>query len=213
MWVKISFFFFLLRVFLARIRFNTILLVKWFFCRYPLLEPKFIKQASQQAVKNFVKNKISLNNMIGKIPITWIMFFYLVGFFTVLDQLKVYWNLKSVTVLVLMLVVIFIFTILSENSLVKLISFFFYWLCILTIFLVWFPLEQTNIWHYYLRLLVLLVIVRPLWHFLVELLFFLLLKQIYPYSWFQKLLPYLSPNFGPLEIKSPNENGDSKTHT
>lgn len=213
MWVKISFFFFLLRVFLARIRFNVILSVKWFFYRYPLLEPKFIKQASQQEVKNFIKNKISLNNMVSKIPITWIMFFYLVGFFTVLNQLKVYWNFKPITVLVLMLAVIFIFIVLSENSLVKLISLFFYWLCVLTILLVWFPLEQTSIWHYYLRLFILLTIVRPFWHFLTELLFFLLLKQIYPYPWFQKLLPYLSPNFNSQEIKNPNENGDSKNHT
>ena len=141
----------------------------------------------------------------------WFSFCYLIGFFTLIAQIQYYFNLTEMQTTFLVFFILILFVTRGNNFLIRFISWILYWFFLLTVFPYIF--FSDNLLHCYSYLLVVIVIIRPLWHFLVELLFFLLLKQIYPYSWFQKLLPYLSPNFDPSEIKNPNEDNDSKTHT
>ena len=185
--------------------------INFFFKKYPLISKKFLKKVVHHKVSNYIFYKFHQFNAVQYLWSIWFSFFYVIGFINFL----VFMNQQSIFLKILLLGMITVLIVTffwQENSLLIFLtagSYFFFFIFIVF----FFKVDLTVFSNFYLRLLVLLVIVRPLWHFLIELLFFLLIKQIYPHSWFQKLLPYLSPNFDPLEIKNPNENDDSKKST
>ena len=197
-----------MRVYLARFK---VFLVGWIRSNSPICN-SFLKHSVTMSFFFYIKLfllPVQLSfDFFSKI---WFSFCYLIGFFTLIAQIQYYFNLTETQTTFLVFFILILFVVRGSNFLVRFISWILYWFFLLTVFAHIF--FSDDLLHCYSYLLIVIAIVRPLWHFLIELLFFLLLKQIYPYSWFQKLLPYLSPNFDPLEIKSPNENDDSKTHT
>ena len=181
-----------------------------FFNKYPLISKKFLKRAVYSKVMDFTFYKFRQFNAIQYLWSIWFSFFYVIGFlnFLVFVNQQPFFMKALLLSIVIVLIITFFW---QENSLLVFLSGSSYF--VFFIFIIFFlKVDLTVFSNFYFRLLVLLIIVRPLWHFLVELLFFLLLKQIYPHSWFQKLIPYLSPNFDPLEIKNPNEDDESKNH-
>lgn len=199
---------FIIRVYLARFK---AFLVAWLRSNSPICK-NFLKHSVAMSFFFYIKLlllPVQLSfDFFSKI---WFSFCYLVGFFTLIAQIQHYLDLTETQTTFLIFFILILFVVRGSNFLIRFISWILYWFFLLIVFA--YVFFTGDLLHYYSYLLVVIAVVRPLWHFLIELLFFLLIKQIYPYSWFQKLLPYLSPNFDPLEIKSPNENSDSKTHT
>ena len=147
----------------------------------------------------------------SRLLLIYFFLFYYYGFLCFLDYLEQVWQLSHTNLLLLIAIIIFLAILPSGNFLVSFVTSFGYFFLI---FLWWYNYRKTlDSTSFILVLLLLVTVVRPLWRFVIKTMFHILIKQIYPHSWFQKLLPYLSPNFDPLEIKNPNEDDDSKNHT
>lgn len=192
---------FVFRVFLAKIKFYMYHNTNRFFKKYDLISDSFIKEALTLDLISLLRARLTVREMLYKAPVFGITFFYLVGFFQVLNQVKNDFKLTDGTLTVVVLLFVLALVIFSKNSLIRLVSFFLYWAFILSFFFKYLILGGYGIWYYYGYLLILIAVVRPLWNFLVEMCFFLLIKKVYHHSWFQKLLPYLSPNFDVQEME------------
>lgn len=174
--------------------------ILWWFTENPLISSEFLTNSMNESFYSFLKNivfgiKLSFDFFVK----VWFGFCYLIGFFTLLAQIRVYFGLtdKQATFLIILTLIIFLMK--GGNFLIRFVSWLSYWFCLLKVFS--YAVFDQDLWTYYGYLLIFMAMVRPLWNFLVELSFFFLIKKIYHCSWFWKLLPYLSPNFDASKAK------------
>lgn len=110
--------------------------------------------------------------------------------------------------LVLFFIYLFVITRIQEDALIQMVAAFSYVLLVLPFF--WSTLKPSHLQggglENIFKLLLMVGLVRPLWRNLVEFAFFLLVKKLHRFFWFQKLIPHLSPGFD-LEKLKDWENG------
>ena len=168
------------------------------------LNEDFLKNSILLSTKNYLKNYFSI-----KEPKFWTVYSYLVGvyfflvyyygFLSFLSYLENTYEIGQQKLLLLIAFIIFLVILPSGNFLVNFTSSFTYFLLV---FVWWFDFRKSLEPSVFIIVFVLLIlVVRPLWTLLIKLCFFLLIKKIYYYSWFQKLLPHLSPNFDFKEME------------
>ena len=122
--------------------------------------------------KNYVKEKIYFKNFAFFLYKSCLAFFTLLGFFSFLLQIKQETCLSEKQISLILVIVILTGIIFSSNSFIKLISFLFYWYFILSIPYIYFLLQDSNLWTFYLYLYTVIVFIRPLGNFVVESFFF-----------------------------------------
>ena len=173
------------------------------------LKHDFLKESVLLSTRTYLKNYFSI-----KPPKFWTVYSYLIGvyfflvyyygFLSLLGYLENTWGIGQGKLLLLVAFIIFLTILPSGNFLVNLTSSLTYFLLV---FLWWFDFRKTLDPGTFIGVFVFLVlVVRPLWSLLIKLLYFLLIKKIYHYSWFQKMLPHLSPNFDPREVREESKN-------
>ena len=164
----------------------------------------FLKETVLLSTRSYLKNYFSI-----KPPKFWTVYsffiakyFFLVyyyGFLSLLGYLENTYGIGHQRLLLLVAFIIFLIILPSGNFLVNFTSSFTYFLLV---FLWWFDFRKTLDFNTFIMVFVFLfLVVRPFWTLLVKLFYFLLVKKIYHYSWFQKVLPHLSPNFDPSEVQ------------
>ena len=174
---------------------------KYFFV---LLNHNFLKESVLLSVRGYLKNYFSI-----KSPKFWTIYSYLVsvyfslvyyyGFLSLLGYLENTYDIGQQKLLLLIALIICLIILPSGNFLVNFTASFTYFLLVFTW---WFDFRKTlGLSTFILVFVFLILVVRPLWGLLIKLLYFFLIKKIYCYSWFQKLLPHLSPNFDSLEVE------------
>lgn len=168
------------------------------------LNHDFLKESVQLSARDYLKNYLSI-----KPPKFWTIYSYLVGmyfflvyyygFLSLLGYLENTYGIGQQKLLLLVAFIIFLTILPSGNFLVAFTSSFTYFLLV---FLWWFDFRKTlDPGTFAVVFIFLILVVRPLWTLLIKLLYFLLIKKVYHYSWFQKILPHLSPNFDPSEVQ------------
>ena len=168
------------------------------------LNQDFIKETVLLSAKSYLKNYFSI-----KQPKFWTVYSYLIGvyfflvyyygFLSLLGYLENIYGISQQKLLLLIAFILFLIILPSGNFLVNFISTLTYFLLV---FVWWFNFRKTLDPTIFIVVFVFLVlVVRPLWTLLIKVLCFLLIKKLYQYSWFQKVLPHLSPNFDPLEVQ------------
>ena len=168
------------------------------------LNQDFIKESIRLPVKVYLGNYFSI-----KQPKFWTVYSYLIsvyfflvyyyGFLSLLGYLENTYGIGQQKLLLLIAFILFLIILPSGNFLVNFTSTLTYFLLV---FVWWFNFRKALDPATFLVVFVFLVlVVRPLWTLLIKVLYFLLIKKLYQYSWFQKVLPHLSPNFDLLEVQ------------
>lgn len=168
------------------------------------LNQDFIKESVLLSAKSYLKNYFSI-----KQPKFWTVYSYLIsvyfflvyyyGFLSLLGYLENTYGIGQQKLLLLIAFILFLIILPSGNFLVNFTSTLTYFLLV---FVWWFNFRKALDPTIFIVVFVFLVlVVRPLWTLLIKVLYFLLIKKFYQYSWFQKALPHLSPNFDPLEVQ------------
>lgn len=168
------------------------------------LNQDFIKESVLLSVKVYLENYFSI-----KQPKFWTVYSYLIsvyfflvyyyGFLSLLGYLENTYGIGQQKLLLLIAFILFLIILPSGNFLVNFTSTLTYFLLV---FMWWFNFRKALDPATFLVVFVFLVlVVRPLWTLLIKVLYFLLIKKLYQYSWFQKVLPHLSPNFDLLEVQ------------
>ena len=168
------------------------------------LNQDFIKESVLISTENYLKNYFSI-----KQPKFWTVYSYLIsvyfflvyyyGFLSLLGYLENTYGIGQQKLLLLTAFILFLIILPSGNFLVNFTSTLTYFLLV---FMWWFNFRKALDPATFILVLILLVlVVRPLWTLLIKVLYFLLIKKLYQYSWFQKVLPHLSPNFDLLEVQ------------
>lgn len=168
------------------------------------LNHNFLRKSVLLSGKDYLKNYFFI-----KSPKLWTVYSYLIGvyfflvyyygFLSLLGYLENTYGIGQQKLLLLVAFIVFLTILPSGNFLVNFTSSFTYFFLV---FLWWFDFRETLDPSKFIVVFVLLIlVVRPLWTLLIKLLYFFLIKNIYHYSWFQKALPHLSPNFDPLEVQ------------
>ena len=168
------------------------------------LKDDFIKESVSLSARTYLKNYFSI-----KSPKFWTVYSYFIGvyfflvyyygFLSLLGYLENTYGIGHQKLLLLVAFITFLIILPSGNFLVTFTSSFTYFLLV---FLWWFNFRKTLDFNSFAVIFVFLIlVVRPLWTLLIKLLYFFLIKKIYHYSWFQKVLPHLSPNFDSSEVR------------
>ena len=168
------------------------------------IKPEFIFQSInfslvQYARDYFIIKKPWFWSIYSYLLLVFFFLFYYYGFLCFLEYLEQVWNLSQTSLLKVVALIIFLSILPSGNFLVSfVISFSYFFL----IFLWWYNfrknLDSTS---FFVILLLLVLVIKPLWKFVVKAIFYTLFKKIYHHSWFQKALPHLSPNFDSSEVR------------
>ena len=110
---------------------------------------------------------------------------------------------STITLAICFFIYLFMVTRIQEDALIQMVATYSYILVVLP--LVWSSINLTKVQDIrvedFLKLVVIVGLVRPFWRNLVELIFFLGVKRFHQSTWFQKLLPHLTPGFDPKKFK------------
>ena len=145
--------------------------------------------------KSYVKEKIYFKNFVFFLYKSCVGFFTLLGLFSFLLQIKQETCLSEKQISLILIIVVLTGIIFSSDSFIKLISFLFYWYFILNIPYIYFLLQDSNLWTFYIYLYTVIAFIRPLGNFVVESFFFFLVKRYYKYNFFKRILVFMSPNY------------------
>ena len=167
------------------------------------LNHDFLKKSALLPTRSYLKNYFSI-----KSPKFWTVYSYLIGayfslvyyygFLSLLSYLENTYGIGQQKLLILIAFIILLTILPSGNFLVNFTSSFTYFLLV---FIWWFDFRKTLDPGAFIGVFVFLIlVVRPLWILVIKLFYFLLIKKIYHYSWFQRALPHLSPGFDVLEV-------------
>lgn len=110
---------------------------------------------------------------------------------------------STTTLAVCFFLYLFTVTRIQEDALIQMVATYSYILTVLP--LLWSSINLAKVEDIrvedFLKLVVVVGLVRPFWRNLVEFIFFLGVKRFHSHKWFHKLLPYLTPGFDPKKFK------------
>lgn len=178
--------------------------IKKLLTKHPLLSKNFLEVSLKLRFWEYIKFQFIIDSYFLWTFSSISSLCTVVGFITVSLEIKNVFSISDAVFINMLLIFFFLIIRIGEDSVVKFTGFFTY------IFLLFFFFKEFYIFDNpittYIRLFIFIAVIRPLWNFLVELCFFVLIKKIYQYSWFQKLLPHLSPNFDIKEMEKELKN-------